>query len=451
MAISVGLLAAHLLRKQLPGTSPDGRGEDHFEAALLSLPLWLAAFARYRLYQSRHVASRLEEVRGVVHATACSVLLLLFAAQMAKLWVERRWLVLSFPLVSAAVVIEREVVRRAFKRMRRGGRYCRTVVIVGANTEGLQLCSGLREQSLGYRVVGFTDDTVPVGNRVLGRWPILAGIAGTASAVSAVGANTVLITSSAVDVDTSNVLARNLVEMGVHVEVSATLRDIDPARLSIRELGRFPTLYVAPVVRTGWRPTAKRCFDVVVAGLLLLGVLPVLLVAAVVIKLDSPGPVVFRQQRMGRDARPFRCFKLRTMVVGAEARLTELAERNEAGSAFFKVTDDPRITRAGRFLRRSSLDELPQLWNVLRGDMSLVGPRPLPVGDVQAHWGPFMEQRLVVPPGLTGLWQVMGRSAADPEDYERFDRYYVDNWSLSADLGILVRTVHAVLTARGAK
>jgi lipopolysaccharide/colanic/teichoic acid biosynthesis glycosyltransferase len=175
----------------------------------------------------------------------------------------------------------------------------------------------------------------------------------------------------------------------------------------------------------------------------------VLFIAAIAIKLDTPGPVIFKQERVGRDGRRFRVFKLRTMVADAEDRLEEVAHLNEADGPLFKVREDPRITRVGRLLRKTSVDELPQLINVLRREMSMVGPRPALPREVLG-WDPELRTRLRVRPGITGMWQVNGRSESSFEDYQRLDLYYVDNWSLVTDLMILVKTVPAVLFGRGA-
>jgi exopolysaccharide biosynthesis polyprenyl glycosylphosphotransferase len=208
-------------------------------------------------------------------------------------------------------------------------------------------------------------------------------------------------------------------------------------------------MYVEPVVRNGWRATAKRAFDVALAALALLVAAPVLAVAAVAIKVDSPGPVFFGQTRVGRGNRPFRIWKLRTMVADADAMKAQLADQNQADGPLFKMDHDPRVTRVGRFLRKTSLDELPQLWNVLRNDMSLVGPRPgLPSEAV--HWDAELRERLRVKPGITGMWQVHGRSDAGFDEYARLDLYYVHNWSLLVDLAILARTVPTVLWSKGA-
>jgi exopolysaccharide biosynthesis polyprenyl glycosylphosphotransferase len=208
-------------------------------------------------------------------------------------------------------------------------------------------------------------------------------------------------------------------------------------------------MYVEPVVRNGWRATAKRSFDVLGAGLGLLLLSPVIALVAVAVRLDSPGPVFYGQTRVGRGNRPFRIWKFRTMVTNADELLEELAELNQADGPLFKIDHDPRITRVGRFLRRTSVDELPQLWNVLRNDMSLVGPRPgLPSEAV--HWDAELRERLRVKPGITGMWQVHGRSDASFDEYARLDLYYVHNWSLLVDIGILARTIPTVLWSKGA-
>jgi exopolysaccharide biosynthesis polyprenyl glycosylphosphotransferase len=202
---------------------------------------------------------------------------------------------------------------------------------------------------------------------------------------------------------------------------------------------------------TGFSALVKRTLDIVGALLVLVLVLPLLLVAAAAVRLADGGPILFRQERLGKDGRPFRMLKFRTMTVDAEARRGEVLHLNEAADPrglYFKIRQDPRVTRAGRWLRRSSLDELPQLVNVLQGHMSLVGPRPLPgsIGDCNAD---FL-RRLRVKPGLTGLWQVSGRSELQAEDAVRLDLYYVENWTLGLDLAIIARTVRAVLRSRGA-
>jgi exopolysaccharide biosynthesis polyprenyl glycosylphosphotransferase len=201
----------------------------------------------------------------------------------------------------------------------------------------------------------------------------------------------------------------------------------------------------------GWELAAKRALDLGLAGLLLVAFAPVFALAALLIRLDSPGPVFFAQERVGLNKRRFRMHKFRTMAPDAESRLAQLEHLNEADGPNFKLEHDPRVTRAGRFLRRSSIDELPQLWNVLRGEMSLVGPRPLPLRDVGGFEDDRHRRRFSVRPGLTGLWQVSGRNDLPFDTWMELDLQYIDAWSLGLDLQILARTIPAVLSGQGAE
>ena len=245
-------------------------------------------------------------------------------------------------------------------------------------------------------------------------------------------------------------MTRRLTDTGYHVAISSALHDIDISRLRPQNIGGHSMLYVEPVARTGAPLIAKRIYDLVGASLILVLTMPVLVVAAIAIKLTSSGPVLFRQTRVGRHGQLFTMLKLRTMVVDAEDRLADLAELNEADGPLFKIEQDPRITRVGRTLRKLSIDELPQLLSVLRGTMSLVGPRPALPSEVDA-WDQATTERLRVLPGLTGLWQVSGRSDASFQSYKRLDLFYVDNWSLKHDLMICLRTVPVVIGGRGAR
>ncbi len=226
-----------------------------------------------------------------------------------------------------------------------------------------------------------------------------------------------------------------------------TFDRIDSLELAIGWSSGPPATPSLPHERPAW--LLKRGLDVIGAGLLLLLALPILALAALAIRLDSPGPIFFKQTRCGRGGRPFPIFKLRTMVDGAEAQRAALEAANEASGPVFKMRRDPRITRVGAFLRRWSLDELPQLWNVLRGEMSLVGPRP-PIPSEVAEYGPREQRRLTVTPGITGLWQVSGRSDVDFERWVSLDIEYIETWSPKRDVAILLRTIPAVLSGRGA-
>jgi lipopolysaccharide/colanic/teichoic acid biosynthesis glycosyltransferase len=209
-------------------------------------------------------------------------------------------------------------------------------------------------------------------------------------------------------------------------------------------------VYIEPVERNGWRAVAKQSFDYVLGFILFVLLSPILLAAMVAIKVTSAGPVFFKQKRVGRDGVEFEVFKLRTMVVDAETQLENVRHLNEAKGPIFKIKDDPRITRVGRILRKTSIDELPQFINVLRGEMSIVGPRPAVPSEVEL-WKPELRHRLRVQPGITGMWQVGGRldGEGESDDYGQLDLYYVDNWTLVTDLAIIFRTIPAVLLQKG--
>ena len=227
------------------------------------------------------------------------------------------------------------------------------------------------------------------------------------------------------------------------------MSDISTSRISVRNLGEYPMVCVEPVAGVSWRTMAKRIFDVTMASFAMIIVAPVLAIAAVAIRVTSGKGVLFRQERVGRNGVNFTVFKLRTMVADAEDRLAELSEFNEAAGPMFKMKNDPRVTTVGRFLRATSIDELPQLFNVINGDMSLVGPRPALPSEA-AQWDETLRERLRVRPGITGMWQVSGRFTASIETYARLDLYYVDNWSLVTDVAIILKTIPAVLRRDGA-
>jgi exopolysaccharide biosynthesis polyprenyl glycosylphosphotransferase len=418
---------------------------DGIALAAFSLAAWLLVFARYGLYTARRVSGRLQESRGIFHGVVLGAALVAVGAYAFDLSISREWLLLTTAFALAFVWLERELVRRCYSQLRRHGRFLRRVVIVGANEEGRAIGDMLRlVPRLGYRVLGFVDDVASTnGINVLG--PTTS----TLDIVQANRAEGVIVATTSLDIETTNRLVRELMDAGVHVELSSSLRDIASDRLLVRPLGEFPVVYLEPVRNYGWRAFAKRTFDIVFAGGLLILLSPLMLATAIAVKLGSRGPILFSQERVGRGGGIFTIHKFRTMVVDAEARLPELQSLNEADGPLFKMRDDPRVTRVGRVLRRASLDELPQLVNVVRGEMSMVGPRPALPSEA-AQWEPKLRQRLRVRPGLTGMWQVHGRSNASFNSYGRLDLYYVDNWSLIADLGIIAKTGPSLLRRDGA-
>ncbi len=410
--------------------------------AVVTGALFVAAGTITHLYQARFTELQGEEIRRIAGAAALTGTTLVTTGWALAIEIERSWLVAATIGAALAVTAERQVARAAFRAARRRGLLLREVAIIGRNGEAAALRRVLDDDpTAGYRVAAVIDPG-PGGDPMVVAEHLVAE-------TLASGSTTALVAASAMDTELSTRLLRRLAEAGVHVEMTSTLRDVDHRRLRVRPIGPFPVMYVEPVVRNGWRATAKRSFDVVGAGLGLLLLSPVLALAALAVKLDSPGPIFYGQTRVGRGNRPFRIWKFRTMVTNADELLEELAALNQADGPLFKIDHDPRITRVGRWLRRTSIDELPQLWNVLRNDMSLVGPRPgLPSEAV--HWDAELRERLRVKPGITGMWQVHGRSDASFDEYARLDLYYVHNWSLLVDIGILARTVPTVLWSKGA-
>ncbi|MGB7947533.1 MAG: sugar transferase [Candidatus Binatia bacterium] len=245
-------------------------------------------------------------------------------------------------------------------------------------------------------------------------------------------------------------IVRRCEEEGIIVRVRTEMFDLQVARSYVDELEGVPVLTIRSGPQDDWQLLAKRLIDIVASAALLVALAPLFAVVALLIKLDSPGAVFFKQERIGLNKRRFRLLKFRTMVDGADAQQAELEHLNEAAGPVFKIKKDPRVTRLGRFLRRCSIDELPQLFNVLKGDMSLVGPRPLPVRDVERIDVRSHKRRFSIKPGITCLWQVNGRSNIGFEDWVRLDLEYIDKWSLGLDARILLKTIPAVLKGPGA-
>jgi exopolysaccharide biosynthesis polyprenyl glycosylphosphotransferase len=448
-ATAMGLALATLVYQVLT----DKAASEIYPSALVSLPLWPLLYAQQGLYQARRLSRRVEEWRRIVNAVLVGVLVVAGLSVLMKDDIARGWLALAGLFVITMMTLERELARRVISELRSRGGMTRRVVVVGRNAEAEEIAAMLGAHAeLGYEVVGFVADQ-PGPNVIdlraghdLG--PYLGAPRDVLELVRSTGATGVIVATTGTDQESANRLIRDLTREGVYVELTSAMRDIAASRISVRPLGRYPIMSGEPVAAVSWRRVAKRVFDIIGSALLLLLASPVIAVAALAIRLTSGPGVLFRQQRVGRDGELFTVYKLRTMVQDAEDRLAELHHRNEAPGPMFKMADDPRVTPVGRFLRKTSIDELPQLFNVIMGDMSLVGPRPaLPVEAEQ--WNDALRERLRVQPGITGMWQVSGRYTTSMETYARLDLYYVDNWSLVTDVAILLKTIAVVVCGRG--
>jgi exopolysaccharide biosynthesis polyprenyl glycosylphosphotransferase len=448
VTVALGIALAFAWQAIVRNEAELGNQRIHLTLAFVTFPVWIVSFALNKLYQARAVERPTEELRRIVNGSLLSVGVMVglsFALQFKQL--SRLWVLSILVFVPLLLVVERTVARRMFTKMRRHGQICRPILIVGTDADAIALLhAAQRSPHLGYRVAGFVGPD-EIGQR--GGVRVLGGIDETLQVLEATGATGVLISLSSVESEVVNRLTRELTDAGYHVALLSGLRDIDVVRFRAQDLGGRTLIYVEQIQRGGWHAVAKRTFDIVVSLAALMLTAPLLLIAAIAIKRSSRGPVIFAQERVGRDGQTFRVFKLRTMVADADAIKHTLADRNEADGPMFKIADDPRVTKAGRLLRRLSIDEIPQFVNVLRGDMSVVGPRPALPSEVE-QWTDDVHERLRVLPGITGMWQVSGRSETTFDEYKRLDLYYVDNWSLAHDARIVLRTVSAVMARRGA-
>jgi exopolysaccharide biosynthesis polyprenyl glycosylphosphotransferase len=414
-----------------------------------AVPFWYVSAVLNRLHAARFNRRRLDEFKHIVGTTGMgvgSMVGLAFVLQQVELG--RVWVFMVFVAVVTAVTIERQIARAVFFRLRQTGRLSRPILVVGIDSNAAALARTVRERpELGYNVVGFVASGATEAE--LHGVPVVGDLSRVEDAAAEHGATGVLISLNSVDGLTVNLLSRRLTDAGLHVSLVSSLHDIDITRLRVQEIDNRALLYIEPTIRTGWRYIAMRFFDYTVAFVGLLLTLPILLLAMLAIRLESRGPVVFRQVRTGVNGQHFEILKLRTMFDGAEAMKAELMERNECDGPLFKMRHDPRVTRVGRVLRKFSIDELPQFWNVVRGEMSVVGPRPALPSEV-AQWEDDVHERLRVLPGITGIWQVSGRSDSTFADYKRLDHFYVDNWSLAHDVRIVARTLGVLFSRRGA-
>ncbi|MQA27146.1 MAG: exopolysaccharide biosynthesis polyprenyl glycosylphosphotransferase, partial [Micromonosporaceae bacterium] len=418
----------------------------------LVLPLaWAACLALNRGYETRYLFVGAEEYQRVFRAGLVLLATVAIVSYGLEIRLARGYVLIALPAMVLACVAARYAQRHRLHRARAHGHYLRRVVVVGHGRAVAHLTQQLsREKFHGLQAVAAC---LPAGGPRQAPGldlDVYGSFDDVADAVRQCDADTVVVLSCPeLDGIELRRLAWQLERDDIDLILASALIDVAGDRTTLRPVDGLPMLHVEHPRLTGAARVAKEIFDRVGAALLLAAFAPLLAVIVVLTRRDSPGPVLFRQVRVGRDGREFTMFKFRTMHVDAERRLRQLLRRNELDGVLFKMRDDPRVTPVGRWLRRYSLDELPQLLNVLRGDMSLVGPRPALPREV-AVYPDDMRRRLVVKPGLTGLWQVSGRSDLSWEDSVRLDLRYVENWSLSADLVILLRTLTAVWRASGA-
>jgi exopolysaccharide biosynthesis polyprenyl glycosylphosphotransferase len=448
LAVDVALvLAAFLLAYWIRFVVPDNEaaalGLEQY--ARMGLTVGLATAVLLAL-QGLYDAERSLAWPSRLHAIISSVSTALVLAVTASFFLgdqrfSRLWFAVGWAAAVLSLVIWRTIAPALYLSVRDAVATANRVLIVGANALGQELAGELAER---YQVVGYVDN----GSDLEGRpdVPLLGPIAQLEHVVQAYAVDELIIALPANRREQVSRLIDRGFRRRVLVKFLPDLGDLLPQRFEVQHLSGRPYIGFAPVARVSW---LKRASDLALGSLVLLALAPLLAAIAVAIKLDSAGPVLYRQQRVGKDGRRFWMFKFRSMRQDAERLLDDLRASNEASGPLFKMRRDPRVTRVGRVLRRLSLDELPQLFNVLRGEMSLIGPRP-PLPAEVAQYEDWQHGRLRVVPGMTGLWQVSGRSEVSFHDMVRLDLHYIRNWSLALDLEILCRTIPAVLTNRGA-
>jgi exopolysaccharide biosynthesis polyprenyl glycosylphosphotransferase len=416
------------------------------------LPLWIFLLTFFGAYRTPQSASMAELAWSVMRAIGAGILLLLTFLFIVKVQYVSRVIVMAFAIGNLVALIGvRAWVVWGFRRALSRGESFRHVLVIGSGNRAKLLARHLRTRhDTGVQIVGYLDpDPSAVGKVIYGA-PVLGTLDDITSTLKAHVVDEVILAIPRGLMSQAEKVVLACEEEGVRIRLMADLFTVNVARMTLDGFDGLPLLTLEPVAQEEWQLLVKRMADVAVSVLLLPIVLPVMAVIAAAIRLDSPGPVFFRQERVGQSKRRFLLFKFRTMVDGGERLQASLEALNEADGPVFKIADDPRVTRVGRFLRRMSLDELPQLLNVLRGEMSLVGPRPLPLRDVNLFDRGIQRRRFSVKPGITGLWQISGRSNLAFSKWLELDLWYIEHWSLWLDAKILARTVPAVVKAVGA-
>lgn len=414
---------------------------------------WWLSLGAFRSRDARILGHGPQEFQRVLRASWVTFAWVAVAGFLLKAQISRVYLLLALPIGVVALLVYRAAWRTYIHARRDAGHLSASVVVVGPPATVKQMAARLgRARRAGYRVAAValppgsrsTDDLAEVGV------PSLGTLDDPVAQCRSVGAEFIIVAGSdAMSLRESRRLGWALEGTELGLIVAPAMVDVAGPRVQLTPVEGLPLMHVEVPEFAGGKFWLKSVSDRALAALGVVLISPFLLLIAVLVKLTSPGPVLFRQQRIGQGMEPFTMLKFRSMYADAEARLEALLASNEGNGVHFKMKDDPRVTPVGKVLRRFSLDELPQLFNVLRGEMSLVGPRP-PLQREVAEWGDSVERRQLVKPGLTGLWQVSGRSDLTWEESVRLDLYYAENWSLAGDLVILARTFLAVFAKRGA-
>lgn len=453
VCIGLSLWGAYYLRFQvLPYRSPVSL-DFYVHLTLLAIPTWLVIFGIYRLYCPENLFGGLQEYTGVINACTVGlvgIILYGFLDRHGTEEISRGWLVLVWGLSVLTVGTTRFLYRRLIYRLRQQGRFVRRVLIVGTNDEGRGVADQLRAApQAGMQVVGFLD---PRGSSDVSveDWPVWKGLNALGELVQRWGVEEIIVIPTALQREELLELYRDWArEKHLRIRLSSGLYELFTTGVQVQEVGFVPLFSLNRTRITGMDALMKTALDYGGAALLLVLLSPLFLMIAIAVRLDSPGPIIYRRRVVGLNGRVFDAYKFRTMIVSADAYLESHPELKREWEETGKIRNDPRVTRVGKWLRRTSLDELPQLVNILKGQMSLVGPRMITPAEL-TRFGRWQHNLLTVKPGLTGLWQVSGRADLSYEERVRLDMYYIRNYTIWLDLRLLLHTIRVVLQGKGA-
>jgi len=440
-------LAAYAILLPEGAVSLDWRGPvvPYWAAIIVVGIVWLITLDAVDTRDRHIVGHGFTEYQRIVRASVFAFGVILAASFFLRIDMARSLFLLALPVGTALLILSRWTWRQWLRRQQRHARYVHRAVVIGSVAKVSHVVRMISTtEGTGIAIVGAITDA-RLGSSI-GRVPVLGTLEETERVVDSVRADTVIAAGSDdLDPKTMRRLGWAMAERDVDWVVAPALTDVAGPRIHARPVAGLPLVHVSFPKLDGAKRFLKRAFDIVGSGLLIVVASPIMLIVAIAVKSESRGPLIYQQERIGRLGHPFGMLKFRSMVANADDQLASLLDlQGTTDEPLFKVVNDPRITRVGRFIRKHSIDELPQLFNVFKGDMSLVGPRPQRHAEV-ALYDEAAHRRLLVKPGMSGLWQVSGRSSLSWEDAIRLDLYYVENWSFTQDVIILFRTVRAVL------
>ena len=448
-AIILATILGYELRFGQAGSDP--AAVDYLLVGLAIAVVWAVALQAVGGYEIRHIATGPEESKRVLRASGITLSLLAITCYATSTPIARGFVIGVMPVGGVLILLERAVVRHYVNQRRIRGEWVYRILAVGTTESVTHLLETTnRARNAGLLVVGACVEDAPVGSAIASEVPVLGGVLKAAEHAAELQVDVIAVTGSGLGPRAVRELGWELEGTNRGLVLAPSLTEIAGSRVHVSPVEGLPLVWLDTPGLKRLPRLVKRIFDLVGASIALVLASPVIAAAAIAIRTTSHGPIFFRQRRLGINGAEFNIVKFRSMYSDAESRRDEILELNEqdGGGVLFKIRQDPRVTPVGRWLRKLSIDELPQLVHVLTGTMSLVGPRPLAA--IDSNYTGSARRRLLVRPGVTGLWQISGRSETTWEDAVRFDLYYVENWSLGLDLSILLRTVFAVLGRKGA-